>query len=36
MIRLEALSKRYGDTLAVDSLDLTISPGRVQNGVAVA
>ena len=29
MIRLEALSKRYGDTRAVDSLDLTVSPGRV-------
>ncbi|TDO47770.1 ABC transporter family protein [Kribbella sp. VKM Ac-2527] len=29
MIRLEGLSKRYGDTTAVDSLDLTVSPGRV-------
>lgn len=29
MITLEGLSKRYGDTTAVDSLDLTITPGRV-------
>jgi ABC-2 type transport system ATP-binding protein len=29
VIRLEGLSKRYGDTTAVDSLDLTVSPGRV-------
>ena len=29
MITLEGLTKRYGDTTAVDSLDLTISPGRV-------
>ncbi|MEV6413689.1 ATP-binding cassette domain-containing protein [Kribbella sp. NPDC051718] len=29
MITLEALSKRYGETTAVDALDLTISPGRV-------
>ena len=29
MIRLEGLSKRYGDTRAVDALDLTVSPGRV-------
>ncbi|TCO51416.1 ABC-2 type transport system ATP-binding protein [Kribbella antiqua] len=29
MITLEGLSKRYGDTLAVDTLDLTVSPGRV-------
>ena len=29
MITLEGLSKRYGDTVAVDSLDLTVSPGRV-------
>jgi ABC-type sugar transport system ATPase subunit len=47
VIRLEGLSKRYGDTRAVDSLDLTVSPGRVtarnhlvamaqSNGVAAA
>ncbi|TDW86448.1 ATP-binding cassette domain-containing protein [Kribbella sp. VKM Ac-2566] len=29
MITLEGLTKRYGGTTAVDSLDLTISPGRV-------
>ncbi|GAB2642273.1 ABC transporter ATP-binding protein [Kribbella swartbergensis] len=29
MITLEGLSKRYGDTVAVDSLDLTVAPGRV-------
>jgi ABC-2 type transport system ATP-binding protein len=29
VITLEGLSKRYGDTLAVDTLDLTVSPGRV-------
>ncbi|TCC01298.1 ATP-binding cassette domain-containing protein [Kribbella soli] len=29
MITLEGLTKRYGATTAVDSLDLTISPGRV-------
>jgi ABC-2 type transport system ATP-binding protein len=29
VITLEALSKRYGDTTAVDALDLTVSPGRV-------
>jgi ABC-2 type transport system ATP-binding protein len=29
VITLEGLSKRYGDTTAVDSLDLTITPGRV-------
>ncbi|WP_020384744.1 ABC transporter ATP-binding protein [Kribbella catacumbae] len=29
MITLEALSKRYGETTAVDALDLAISPGRV-------
>ncbi|MFI5707339.1 ATP-binding cassette domain-containing protein [Kribbella sp. NPDC051620] len=29
MITLEAVSKRYGETTAVDALDLTISPGRV-------
>ncbi|MFC5268176.1 ABC transporter ATP-binding protein [Kribbella qitaiheensis] len=29
MITLERLSKRYGDTRAVDALDLTVSPGRV-------
>ncbi|MFG1625412.1 ABC transporter ATP-binding protein [Kribbella sp. NPDC049227] len=29
MITLEGLTKRYGDTRAVDSLDLTVSPGRV-------
>ncbi len=29
MITLEGLSKRYGDTTAVDSLDLTVAPGRV-------
>jgi ABC-2 type transport system ATP-binding protein len=29
VITLEGLSKRYGETTAVDSLDLTITPGRV-------
>jgi ABC-2 type transport system ATP-binding protein len=29
VITLEGLSKRYGDTVAVDSLDLTVAPGRV-------
>ncbi|MEU8227655.1 ATP-binding cassette domain-containing protein [Kribbella sp. NPDC048915] len=29
MITLEGLTKRYGATTAVDSLDLTVSPGRV-------
>jgi ABC-2 type transport system ATP-binding protein len=29
VITLEGLTKRYGGTTAVDSLDLTISPGRV-------
>jgi ABC-2 type transport system ATP-binding protein len=29
MITLEGLSKRYGDTTAVDDLDLTVSPGRI-------
>ncbi|WP_328324020.1 ABC transporter ATP-binding protein [Kribbella sp. NBC_00382] len=29
MITLEALSKRYGETTAVDALDLTVSPGQV-------
>jgi ABC-2 type transport system ATP-binding protein len=29
VISLEALSKRYGETTAVDALDLTVSPGRV-------
>ncbi|TDD21847.1 ATP-binding cassette domain-containing protein [Kribbella turkmenica] len=29
MITLEGLSKRYGDTVAVDALDLTVAPGRV-------
>ncbi|TWD84310.1 ABC-2 type transport system ATP-binding protein [Kribbella amoyensis] len=29
MITLEGLSKRYGDTPAVDALDLTVAPGRV-------
>ena len=29
MITLEGLSKRYGETRAVDALDLTVSPGRV-------
>jgi ABC-2 type transport system ATP-binding protein len=29
VITLEALSKRYGETTAVDALDLTVSPGRV-------
>jgi ABC-2 type transport system ATP-binding protein len=29
VITLEGLTKRYGDTRAVDSLDLTVSPGRV-------
>ncbi|MFC6157143.1 ATP-binding cassette domain-containing protein [Kribbella jiaozuonensis] len=29
MITLEGLTKTYGDTRAVDSLDLTVSPGRV-------
>ena len=29
MITLEGLTKRYGDTTAVDHLDLTIVPGRV-------
>ncbi len=29
MITLEALSKRYGDTTAVDTLDLTVTPGLV-------
>jgi ABC-2 type transport system ATP-binding protein len=29
VITLEGLTKRYGDTVAVDSLDLTVAPGRV-------
>ncbi len=29
MITLEALSKRYGETTAVDALELTVSPGQV-------
>lgn len=29
MITLEGLSKRYGDTHAVDALDLTASPNQV-------
>ncbi|MEV8371332.1 ATP-binding cassette domain-containing protein [Kribbella sp. NPDC056861] len=29
MITLEALSKRYGETTAVDALDLTVAPGQV-------
>ncbi|MFJ9553459.1 ABC transporter ATP-binding protein [Nocardiopsis sp. NPDC101807] len=29
MITLQGLSKRYGDTVAVDSLDLEVRPGRV-------
>jgi ABC-2 type transport system ATP-binding protein len=29
VITLEGLSKRYGETRAVDALDLTVSPGRV-------
>jgi ABC-2 type transport system ATP-binding protein len=29
VITLEGLSKRYGDTTAVDDLNLTVSPGRV-------
>ncbi|MFI5008895.1 MAG: ATP-binding cassette domain-containing protein [Solirubrobacterales bacterium] len=29
MIRAEGLSKRYGDTLALDALDLNIEPGEV-------
>jgi ABC-2 type transport system ATP-binding protein len=29
MITLRGLTKRYGDTLAVDSLDLEVRPGRV-------
>ncbi|ADB32421.1 ABC transporter related protein [Kribbella flavida DSM 17836] len=29
MITLEGLTKRYGESTAVDALDLTISPGRV-------
>ena len=28
-IRAEGLSKRYGSTLALDSLDLSIEPGEV-------
>jgi ABC-2 type transport system ATP-binding protein len=28
-IRTEALSKRYGDTLALDNLDLSVEPGEV-------
>jgi ABC-2 type transport system ATP-binding protein len=28
-IRCEALTKRYGDTIAVDGLDLTVTPGEV-------
>jgi polyether ionophore transport system ATP-binding protein len=28
-IRTEGLSKRYGDTLALDALDLTVEPGEV-------
>src|SRR5512133_1138667 len=27
-IRTEALSKRYGDTLALDNLDLSVEPGE--------
>lgn len=29
MITLRGLTKRYGETLAVDSLDLEVRPGRV-------
>ena len=29
MIRTEKLTKRYGDTLAVDALDLQIAPGEL-------
>jgi ABC-2 type transport system ATP-binding protein len=29
VITLEGLTKRYGGTTAVDSLDLTVHPGRV-------
>lgn len=29
MIELKSLSKRYGDTLAVDGLSFTVAPGRV-------
>ena len=44
MITLAALTKRYGETRAVDALDLTVFAGRitgflgdgVQYGVAVA
>jgi ABC-type multidrug transport system ATPase subunit len=28
-IRTERLSQRYGDTLALDALDLTVEPGEV-------
>jgi ABC-2 type transport system ATP-binding protein len=28
-IRTERLSKRYGETLALDALDLTVVPGEV-------
>ncbi|MEY2456446.1 MAG: type transport system ATP-binding protein, partial [Acidimicrobiaceae bacterium] len=29
MIELDAVSKRYGDTLAVDQLSFSVPPGRV-------
>jgi ABC-2 type transport system ATP-binding protein len=29
VITLEALSKRYGETTAVDTLDLTVAAGKV-------
>jgi ABC-2 type transport system ATP-binding protein len=30
MIEARSLSKRYGDTLAVDNLSFTVEPGRIQ------
>lgn len=35
-VRTEAFSKRYGATLALDALDLTVAPGEVYGLVAVA
>jgi ABC-2 type transport system ATP-binding protein len=29
MIEAEGLTKRYGDTLAVDNLSFTVAPGRI-------
>jgi ABC-2 type transport system ATP-binding protein len=32
MIEAQALTKRYGDTLAVDDLSFTVKPGQVTGG----